>query len=434
MKFRTLYILLIIGTLGYTFMSNSGGRANAANDGNTGAPGEGGLVCGSCHTGGTFGTISQVLEIRDLSGSLVTEYLPGATYNATFTVGTTLGNPAGYGFQMTALNSSNANAGTWQNLGSNVQSGVAANVSNRTYIEQNGTSSSSSFSMSWVAPSAGSGNVTFYFSSNAVDGTGSTSNDIGGAGASLTLNEGVACAVTASVESTNNVSCFGLADGTATVSPAGGATPYTAEWDNGEATLTALALNAGTHTVTVTDANNCTAVGSVTITEPSQIAVASSITNETSTGAANGTINLTVSGGVAPYAYAWSNGASTSGLVELSPGDYCCTITDANGCIAETCGEIMMFTSTKNIQELDLINLFPNPATSALQLNLEFSSNVNLEINIVNALGQVFVNQQENNIRGGQYRFELNDYANGIYFIRLQANDGVLVKKFVVNK
>ena len=434
MKFRTLYTLLIVCSLGYTFMSNSGGRANAANDGNTSAPGEGGLVCGTCHTGGAFGNISEDLQIRNLSGTLVTEYIPGETYNATFTVGTTLGSPAGYGFQMTALDNSNVNSGTWQNLGSNVQTGVAGNVSNRTYIEQNGTSSSPTFTMQWVAPTASTGDITFYYSSNAVDGTGSTTNDIGGTGASLTLSEGVSCAVTASLETQSNVSCFGLADGAATASPAGGTAPYTAEWDNGETGLTAMSLSAGSHTVTVTDANNCTAIANITITEPSLLTTASTVTNETSTGAANGTINVSASGGVAPYTYAWDNGATSSSLAELSPGDYCYTVTDANGCTVIGCDEVMMFTSTKDIQELNLINLFPNPATSDVQLNLEFSTAVNLEISIVNSIGQVLTNQQENNVRTSQSVFELSNYANGIYFLKVKANDGVLIKKFVVNK
>ncbi len=194
MNFRVFYFLLAVGVLGYIFMGNSSGRALAANDGNTGAPGEGGLTCASCHNGGAFGTLSEVLEIRDAGGNLVTEYIPGNTYTLTLAVSASMGTPAGYGFQMTELeDAGNTNSGTWQNLGANVQTANAGNVGGRVYIEHgNGTSASGTFTAEWVAPAAGTGSVTFYYTGNAVDGTGGTANDLGGSGSSMSLMEGSA--------------------------------------------------------------------------------------------------------------------------------------------------------------------------------------------------------------------------------------------------
>ena len=72
--------------------------------------------------------------------------------------------------------------------------------------------------------------------------------------------------LTVSVSKTN-VSCQGGNDGTATATPSGGVTPYTYQWSSGGAATsqTNTGLTTGTYTVTVTDANGCTAVGSVTI-------------------------------------------------------------------------------------------------------------------------------------------------------------------------
>lgn len=68
----------------------------------------------------------------------------------------------------------------------------------------------------------------------------------------------------------------------------------------------------------------CSAAPLLTITE--------TITNESCQNACNAAIATSVSNGVAPYAYLWSNGATTSGLSSLCPGVYTLTVTGANGC------------------------------------------------------------------------------------------------------
>ncbi len=190
MKTRFIFLLFTVGLLSFIFQSNSGGRAAAANDGNTGAPGESGLTCGTCHVGGAFTTVEAlgVFEVGTMTP--VTTYVPGTTYDVSFGITATTGTPSGYGFQMTALDAANADAGTFQNLGANVQMAAAANVGGRTYVEHGGgTSASGVFMMQWVAPTAGTGDVTFYYAGNAVDGTGTTGNDVGSAGGSITITE-----------------------------------------------------------------------------------------------------------------------------------------------------------------------------------------------------------------------------------------------------
>ena len=89
--------------------------------------------------------------------------------------------------------------------------------------------------------------------------------------------------------------------------------PYTYDWsndgaetpDNDPQDLDGLA--AGTYTVTVTDANGCTKTTTATVGQPTVIALSATTTNSTC-GNANGTINLTVSGGTPGYTYEWSNG------------------------------------------------------------------------------------------------------------------------------
>ena len=132
-------------------------------------------------------------------------------------------------------------------------------------------------------------------------------------------------------------SCFGGTTGGVGVAVSGGTAPYAYLWSNGATTASLNGVAGGTYTVTVTDANGCMATGSATITQSTQITALASKTDATCYDARNGTITLAVSGGTAPFAYLWSNGATTQNLSGLAPGTYTVTVTDANGCTA-TCG------------------------------------------------------------------------------------------------
>jgi len=67
----------------------------------------------------------------------------------------------------------------------------------------------------------------------------------------------------------------------------------------------AIGLCAGIYTLTVTDANACTATTSVTITEPQEIALTSTQNNISCYGSCDGNATINVSGGTLPYAYLW---------------------------------------------------------------------------------------------------------------------------------
>jgi gliding motility-associated-like protein len=96
-------------------------------------------------------------------------------------------------------------------------------------------------------------------------------------------------------------------------------------------------MAAGAYTVTVTDANGCTAQTSVTITQPQAgLALSTTQVNVLCFGNSTGSVNLTVTGGTAPYTYAWSNNTTLQDPTGLAAGAYTVTVTDANGCTATT--------------------------------------------------------------------------------------------------
>ncbi len=140
------------------------------------------------------------------------------------------------------------------------------------------------------------------------------------------------------------VSCFAGNNGTATcTTPTGGTLPYHFSWNSSpiQTTQTATGLNYGVYTVTVNDSNNCSLTDTTLITQPTVIAnvTASTVTNEFCFGGHNGSASVsTPTGGTPPYAYSWNTSPvqTTPLAVNLLPGNYTVSVTDAHNCPAVT--------------------------------------------------------------------------------------------------
>jgi len=129
-----------------------------------------------------------------------------------------------------------------------------------------------------------------------------------------------------------NVLCSGNNTGSINLTVTGGTAPYTYAWSNNTTLEDPTGLASGSYTVTVTDGNGCTATTTVTITQPSTLTSSYTQVNVGCFGNSTGSIDLTVSGGVAPYVFAWSNQAVSEDLTNIPSGVYTVTATDANGC------------------------------------------------------------------------------------------------------
>lgn len=138
-------------------------------------------------------------------------------------------------------------------------------------------------------------------------------------------------AITYSTSKTN-ITCYGANNGAIDLTVSGGTNPYTYLWSNGDATEDLTDIASGSYTVIITDANNCDATASVSITQPTQIITSITGNDVTCNGLSNGNINLTVSGGSLPYNYSWNHGQTSQDLFNIAGGTYEVTITDNYNC------------------------------------------------------------------------------------------------------
>ena len=144
-----------------------------------------------------------------------------------------------------------------------------------------------------------------------------------------------------SVNGLHNISCYG-GMGSIELTVTGGSTGNcTFAWSttDGSGLISGQedqhSLSAGTYSVTVTDLNGCIVTKEITLTQPEALKTKITAAHITCQSASfdNGSIDLSLTGGVAPFIYAWSNGATTEDLTGLTEGSYKVTVTDDNGCV-----------------------------------------------------------------------------------------------------
>ncbi len=265
----------------------------------------------------------------------------GYTYNWT------PGNPTGDG----TVSVTGLTAGTWTCTVTDANSctatqtfiitqpaGMTITPSSQTNVSCNGGSNGAA---SINTPTGGSGGYTYNWTPGNPTGDGTISVTGLTAGTwTCTVTDANSCTATQTFTiiqpdilslstSQTNVTCNGGTNGTATVSPMGGSSPYAYSWaPSGGTATTASGLIAGTYTCTITDGNSCSVTASITITEPDAL----TITPPTSLSVCSpSTLTLTASG--CEGTVTWSQGAATGASLTISAvGTYSisatCTVND----------------------------------------------------------------------------------------------------------
>lgn len=236
--------------------------------------------------------------------------------------------------------------------------------------------------------------------------------------------------------SSQNVTCFGTADGTIIVTPENGLPDYNIVWEgpNGFAStsLVLTGLAAGTYTGILTDGQGTQITITREIVQPSDLSQTSvNIVNDTNNNN-KGSVTPVIEGGTGSFTYLWSNGSTDSKLENIGAGSYTLEITDANGC-KKTFGPYVV-ENTVNADNISFVKefmLLPNPASDKVVISVSFVQSLTKgQVSIYNSIGQLMT---ELNIEEGVQRtVDVSGFVNGLYSVEVRQGKETAMKKLVV--
>lgn len=230
------------------------------------------------------------------------------------------------------------------------------------------------------------------------------------------------------VISVDNVSCNGIADGSATSEASFGIAPYTYEWSNGQTGEELSDVGPGIYQVSVTDVLGCTANSSIEITEPTAINLLVESVNPSTSGAEEGSISISVEGGTPPYDFIWEDAEGNvvsfdEDATGLNPGTYTCSVSDQNNCVLIS--EEVIVETISSIEDLNgiVINVFPNPVDDKVFVDIKSKETVTtLQFALENVEGKnvdtgYFLNT-------GTHEIGMQDMPAGAYVLRIWNDQG----------
>ena len=188
----------------------------------------------------------------------------------------------------------------------------------------------------------------------------------------FTVNEGTSLNV---VTQTTDLLCFGDASGVIDATVSNGLAPFTFELTGAASASNASGLfdglTGGAYVLEVTDSNGCTGIVDLELEEPAALSLEATITDASAPG--TGAIDLTISGGTAPYNVTWTqDGAFVADTEDLDgldgPSSFEVVVVDGNGCEME--GGPYAVSDASGVYDLQsmVFQVMPNPATDVLQL------------------------------------------------------------------
>lgn len=213
--------------------------------------------------------------------------------------------------------------------------------------------------------------------------------------------------------SLTNATCNN-ADGSALVNVNQGTSPFEFSYTSGDTLSLADDLDAGMYSVTVTDANGCSASKVFVISDTDGPSLSAITIEPTCPDDTDGGVNLSVTGGATPYTFEWSNGESSEDISSLGAGIYDVEVTDANGCVAMDSYELTGGT------QIDLTDYtMTNPTCG--------NPDGEIAVNVTGGSG-VYAYQWSANT-GGQNTATATSLSAGAYYLSVIDNNGCTASK-----
>ncbi|BDS10034.1 right-handed parallel beta-helix repeat-containing protein [Aureispira anguillae] len=237
-----------------------------------------------------------------------------------------------------------------------------------------------------------------------------------------------------------NVNGTGIAcdgnNGTIDITVAGGTPNYSYNWSPSAATTQDLTnASAGTHTVTITDANGCTSTVGATVAGATPIVITVDTIHAEILAIAGG-IEITATGGTGNFQYVWNTGATSDDITGLVAGSYDVTVTDiTTGCQQVLTGIVVPYKLpdfVNNIPSLEAFKLYPNPTADKVWVNMTLKETTTVQLEIMGVTGKVLQSFAPRETLEQNYEIDLSTYPSGVYLARFIIGQKVMTTKVIV--
>jgi hypothetical protein len=218
-----------------------------------------------------------------------------------------------------------------------------------------------------------------------------------------------------------DVSCFGEDNGSAFALVSGGVPPYNYSWEMEDRPVggnsdTLRNLQAGNYTMAVTDRNECRKELRFTLLEPEELVVQINIIPPLDTMESTA-LQAIVMGGTPDFSFNWNSGENSDRILAADGSNFAVSVTDANGCSAQ---DTVFLTTVFESDLLTEVKVFPNPASTQAQIQVELERGTSLDLELLDISGRRLIRRASSKADFHQFQLDLSGLKSGEYIIRLR--------------